>query len=592
MTLPLLLTFAVLCAPGVTGLNVAHADMPGQRPPGAPAADIVVKNGQVLTVDPGSTVAEAVAIRDGVFVFVGSNKAAETWVEAKTRVIDAQRRTVVPGIIESHVHSVTAGPGHLQEPFEQLHSIGEIQDFVRRKAAKLPAGEWIHLPRVDVTRIREGRFPNRTDLDAAATNHPVVYGWQFAGVTLQVFNTAGLKAIGVTKDTPTPEGGEILKDAQGELTGVLRNAGPLTKGKITPRPKPTETETLDGIVALHKRYNEVGITSILERLTSPAGYRTLESLKNAGRLTVRANVTIGLESDGTVEGTEKVIKGLGLKPKEGDDWVRVGPLKIVADGGVLYGTARMRKPYDAKGALSLYGFKEPGHQGHLRLDPEKIKAMIRTGHRLGWQMSSHATGDQTVDHVLDAVEAAHGDSPITDKRYTLIHAYFVHPDIAKRAAALGVIVDTQPAWYYKDGDALLAALGKQRMAKFIGLKNWQRAGVKVSINADHMQGVDPIKSLNPYHPFLAMYMAATRKTERGSVFGPDQRVTRKDALRMMTIDAAYFSFDETKKGSIEVGKLGDLAILSDDYLKCPDKKLKDIVATATIVGGKVVYERP
>jgi predicted amidohydrolase YtcJ len=194
--------------------------------------------------------------------------------------------------------------------------------------------------------------------------------------------------------------------------------------------------------------------------------------------------------------------------------------------------------------------------------------------------------------VLDAVEAANADSPITDRRYTLIHAYFPHPDAAARAARLGVAVDTQPAWLYKDGDSLLKALGPDRMKRFIGLKTWRDAGLKVALNADHMQGFDPLGSLNPYHPFLAMYVAVSRKTQGGQVIGADQAVSREDALRMTTIDAAWLSFDEKQRGSIEVGKLGDLAMLSDDYLTVAEDRIKDIRSVLTVVGGKVVYEVP
>jgi predicted amidohydrolase YtcJ len=217
--------------------------------------------------------------------------------------------------------------------------------------------------------------------------------------------------------------------------------------------------------------------------------------------------------------------------------------------------------------------------------------MIRAGHKLGWQMCSHVTGDAGVDLVLDAVEEAGRDKSIKESRYTLIHAYFPNESAAKRAAGLGVCVDTQTAWYYKDGDALADALGGTRLKNFIGLSVWKQAGVKVALNSDHMQGIDPDRSLNPYNPFLTMYVAITRKTQSGLVVGPEQAVSRKDALKMMTIDAAYLGFDEKKKGSIEVGKLADLAILSDDFLNCDAERIKDIRSVATIVGGKVVYEQ-
>jgi predicted amidohydrolase YtcJ len=216
--------------------------------------------------------------------------------------------------------------------------------------------------------------------------------------------------------------------------------------------------------------------------------------------------------------------------------------------------------------------------------------MIRTGHRFGWPVCSHVTGDAGVDLVLDAIEAANRDQPIADRRYTLIHAYFPNPEAVRRAAALGVCVDTQPAWFYKDADALAPALGQDGMNHFIGLAEWLRGGVKVAINSDHMFGLDPNLSLNPYNPFLAMGTAVTRATEAGQIIAPEQKIARDDALRMMTIHAAYLSFDETRKGSIEPGKLGDLVSLSDDLLTCDPRCIKDIHVLATVVGGRVVYE--
>jgi predicted amidohydrolase YtcJ len=259
------------------------------------------------------------------------------------------------------------------------------------------------------------------------------------------------------------------------------------------------------------------------------------------------------------------------------------------DGGILYGTAYMREPYGPK-ANQFYGFTDADHRGTANFTVERIENMMRAAHRSGWQMCSHVTGDAGVDLVLDALARVNRDIPVKDRRYTLIHAYFPNPTAIRRAAELGVCVDTQPAWYYKDGDALAKALGEDRLKHFIGLADWRNGGLKVAINSDHMHGVDPNKSLNPFNPFLAMYVAVTRQTESGQVIGPEQRISREQALRMATLDAAYLSFDEKKKGSIEVGKLGDLVMLSDDLLTCDAERIKDIQALVTVVGGKVVHD--
>lgn len=553
---------------------------------GKAPADLVVRNGKILTMDAKSSTAQAVAIRDGVFVLVGTDADVQKLIGDKTRVLDARGRTVVPGLIESHVHAVGAARGEVLQPFVQLGSIEEIKEWVSRQAGDKPAGTWIQTPRVDITRIRERRLPTRADLDAAAPKHPVVFTWQYAARVVQVLNTAGIQAAKITRDTPQPKGGKIVLDDKGEPTGIIEDARELVTRHIPPRDV-SEAEHLKALESLIQRYHEVGITSIFERNSGADGYRTYEKLKAQGRLSVRVVVTIGQRSDGTAAGMEKFLKGLPFKFGDGDDWLRVGPIKFFVDGGVLYGTAYLIEPW---GKQPLFGITDPKYRGVLSLSRDKIENIIRTGHQHGWQMCSHVTGDGGVDVVLDALEAVHKDNPIDARRYTLIHAYFPNPKAIRRAAALGVCVDTQPAWYLRDGDALASTLGEPRVRNFIGVSDWHKGGIKVALNSDHMQGADPNTSLNPYNPFLTMYTAITRKTDSGRIVGPEQKVARTDALRMMTADAAYLSFDEKRKGSIEVGKLGDLAILSDHLLTCDADRIKDIRAVATVVGGRVVHE--
>lgn len=549
----------------------------------APApADLVVLNGKVLTVDPGFRVVEAVAVRGGVFVLVGTNEQARKLVGKTTRVIDAGGKSVVPGLIDSHVHALGVAESESRGAFRELQTIAEIQEWIRGESGRRPAGQWIWSPRMYPTRLRERRFPTRAELDGAAPRHPVVIDGAYA----LVLNSAALQAAGIGASTPAPEGGAIVKDAQGEPTGLLRNVGRLL-AKYQPAEGAVPLESLEEV---HRRYNQVGITSVIERGANVAGLRAYQRLREQGRLKVRSTVTLRVASDGSVEGTERFVRSLPVRFGEGDDLVRVGPLKLVADGGILIGTSFMREPYGLQ-AAQLYGVDDPAYRGFLTLSPEKITNIVRTGHRLGWQMCAHVTGDGGVDAVLDAVETADADQPIGDRRFTLIHAYFPNADAARRAARLGVLVDTQPAWYYKDADALVTGLGEPRLRPFIGLAEWLRAGVKVALNTDHMFGLDPNASLNPFNPFLTMATAITRKTQDGLVIGKEQAVSREDALRMMTLNAAYLSFDEQKKGSIEVGKLGDLAVLSDDFMACAPDRIKDIRVLVTVRGGEVVHEQ-
>src|SRR5438477_1336887 len=294
-------------------------------------------------------------------------------------------------------------------------------------------------------------MPTPAELDSAAPNRPAVFVWQYANRQIQILNSAARRAAGINRDTAAPKGGKIIKDSAGEPTGVIEDAAALTS-KWLGRKSVTHEQYLASLEKLLRLYNRLGITSITERGTGVDGWKAFQELKEQGRLPLRATLTIRAGSDGTVEGTERFIKGLPFHFGDGDDWVKIGPLKIGVDGGVLYGTAYLREPYGPQ-SFDLYGLSDPQYRGLLQMDAEKATNIIRTGHRLGWQMCSHVTGDAGVDMVLDAVEAANRDSPIAERRYTLIHAYFAHADTAKRCAKLGVCIDTQPAWFYKDGDA-------------------------------------------------------------------------------------------------------------------------------------------
>ncbi|HUF69444.1 MAG TPA: amidohydrolase [Longimicrobiales bacterium] len=571
----------------VVGLLSAAPAPTGQQAP----VDLVIVNAKVLTVDPKNTEAEAVAIRGNTFAAVGTAAAVRKMAGPETRVIDAGGRTVVPGFIESHVHATGAARGEVSQAFVQLHSIQEIMDWVRARAREVGPGGWVRLPRVDVTRIREGRLPNKRDLDEAAPASPTVYTWQYANRNIQVLNDAAITAAQIGKATVAPEGCTLHFTPNGEFTGRMENCQSLLD---LPQRPVTDAQYLDSLAALLKRYNEVGITSITERSSNADGFRDYQQLHAQGRLPLRARITIRIGTgDNSEAAFERIITGLGVKYDQGDDWVRVGPLKIGIDGGALYGTAVMREPYPAT-SHALYGITDPQYSGEFGrgqgLTAEGVRNYVRVGNRLGWQLSSHVTGDRGVDIVLDAIEAANKEKSMLDKRYNLIHAYFASADTARRAASLGAVVDTQPMWFYKDGDALMKALGAKYMNTFIGVKTWKDNGVTVALNADHMQGFDPVGALNPYHPMLAMQAAITRRTQGGQVIGPAERISRLEALRMTTFNAAFIGFEEQKKGSIEVGKLADLAILTGDFLTVPEDQIMKIKSYMTIVDGKVVHE--
>jgi hypothetical protein len=546
-----------------------------------PPADLVLLNARVLTVDDRFRVAAALAVRDGRFVAVGSNEDVRPYIGSGTQVIDGRGRTVVPGLIDTHVHALDVAEAEVAQPFQNLQSIDALQAWIR-SARSGQGDEWIWTPRVYPTRLREHRFPTRQELDAAAPDRPVAVDGAYAFV----LNSAALRAAGITRDSADPPGGAIVKDAAGEPTGLLRNVGSLL-ARFRPR---SGTVSLDMLEQIHRQYLAAGITSVIERGATLDGYKSYEELRRADRLRVRATVTIRIPRADDAAEVERFIQGLTFRPGSGNEWLKAGPLKIVADGGILIGTSFMRQPYGLS-ARQLYAVDDPRYRGFLSLTPQQIASAIAIGHRLGWQMVVHVTGDAGVDVVLDAIEAAQKEQPAPDRRHTLLHAYFVNPETAARAARLGVLVDTQPAWHYKDADALAEGLGRERLTHFIGLRTWREAGVEVAINTDHMFGLDRNEALNPFNPFLTMYSATTRRTEGGRVVGGNEAVSRQEALRMMTSMAARFSFDEKNRGSIETGKLGDFVVLSDHFLTVSAEKLRAIRADLTVIGGRVAFQR-
>jgi predicted amidohydrolase YtcJ len=560
----------VACA---LGLGTGQATRP---------ADLVLLDGRVVTVDDRFSIVTALAVRDGRFVAVGSNDEVRGHVGSSTRVIDGRGRTVIPGIIDTHVHALDVAAAEAAQPFRNLRTIGELQDWIRSEAQRRAPDRWIWTPRVFPTRLRERRFPTRQELDLAAPHHPVVVDSAYAFS----LNSAALRAAGIARDSADPSGGAIVKDAAGEPTGLLRNAGGLLARFRPPGSDRVPLETLERV---HQEYLGTGITSVIERGASLEGYQAYEALKRADRLHLRATVTIRVPPADDPAGVEQFVRSLPMRFGDGDDWLKAGPLKIVADGGILIGTSFMREPYGLA-ARQLYAVDDPRYRGFLTLTPAQMASAFAIGHRLGWQMVAHVTGDAGVDVVLDAIEAAQAGSP-GERRHTLIHAYFVDPETAARAARLGVLVDTQPAWHYKDAGALSDALGRERVAHFIGLDTWRRAGVEVAINTDHMFGLDRNEAMNPFNPFLTIYAATTRRTESGRVVNGAERVSRQDALRMMTRAAARFSFDEKNRGSIEVGKLGDFVVLDDHLLTCSAERLRTLRADMTVIGGRVAQER-
>lgn len=550
----------------------------------AQTADTIYYNAKIVTMWDAKPTAEAVAIRGNRFLAVGTNAEVLTLGSAATKKIDLQGKSVLPGLIDSHVHPIGAALSEQDGPVPVMHSIAEVQAYLKKLAATTPKDKVLFVPKIYSTRLKDRRYPTRYEIDSAAPDHLAMTDNGYASV----LNSKALSLLGITRNSPQPANGKIIKDDKGEPTGLILGA-PQLLGKYRASRAATDADRLWAIKAMHKKYNEVGFTSVGDRGQGPDGFRAYQQLAKRGELTVRTTVTYLLNAQGKPEDVRREIERIPFVTGFGDDWFRVGPIKTVADGGILIGTAYLREPYGEH--TDIYGYKDPDYRGVLSVPRENLVEMARTANRLGWQMTTHTAGSGAIDVLLDAYEAADKDKSIRGRRFTVTHGNFPSEEAVERAARLGVAFDCQPQWYYFDGPALAPVFGPARMKRFQPLKTMLAKDVVVAGGSDHMIRFDSRDAINAYNPFWGMWMTITRQTVTGTPINPEEALTREQALRLWTLNSAYLTFEEDRKGSIEPGKLADMVVISEDFLHCPIDRLKDIEALTTIVDGKVVYSR-
>lgn len=550
-------------------------------------ADLIVHNAKVHTVDTNMSIAEAVAVRDGVIVAVGDNATVLKLKGDKTDVVDAGGKTVLPGLIDSHTHPTGAAMHEFENTIPDMNTIQDVLDYIAARVKEREPGEWITMSQVFITRLKERRYPTKAEMDAVAPNNPVAFS---TGPDSSV-NSMALKVSGIDKNFDDKKGsGKIERDENGEPTGILRSGGGYLK--ITPRKnakKATAEQSLDRLAELFADYNRRGITGTIDRNCGQGNTDQYKKLLDADRLTVRMAMSRSVGSGGSIEKCVESVKAVANEPLvKGGPMLKVVGIKTFLDGGMLTGSAYMREPW---GVSKIYSITDPNYRGMLYIPSEKLVPMVRAAVESGLQFTAHSVGDGAVHALLDAYEEVNKSTPVAKTRPCLVHSNFMSKEAVERAAKIGVVCDIQPAWLYLDGETLKLQFGDARTRYFQPLKSLFAAGVTVGGGSDHMQKIGSMRSVNPYDPFLGMEIAMTR-IPRGmkEPLHPEETPSRADVLKMYTIFNARLMFLEDKTGSLEPGKLADLIIVDRDPLTCPVETVRDTQVLRTYLGGKLVYQ--
>jgi predicted amidohydrolase YtcJ len=554
---------------GSSAALAAAIGMPGSLPePGARRTaaeaksaqelpDIVVINANVYTVDDALPRAEAFLVRNGLFVAVGTNAQVQRLYQPGMQLWDAAGMTVVPGFIDTHCHP--SGVQEISGVNVNLRTVAEVQAALRAKAATTPPGFWVSGYMYDDTKL--DRPVTRRDLDAAVPDHPAMVGHR--GGHTGVYNSRAFELAGITVDTPDPEGGRFYRE-NGELTGKVAERARGAFNRVGERAPVTRETRQQGVAFISKAMTAAGITSVHQTGGGALDLTALQDARAAGELRFRMYFF-------PRGGLFDTLRDAGIRTGFGDEWLRIGAVKYGADGSASERTMRMSTPYVGR----------PDDYGILTMSAEEIQAAVEEADRAGWQIGIHANGDVTIDLVLDAYERVQREFPRPDPRHRIEHCSLVNPELLRRIKAAGVIPTPFYTYVYYHGDKW-AEYGEEKMRWMFAHRSFLDHDIPVAGASDYMPG--------PYEPLMALQSLVTRTDYAGRAWGPNQRVTVDEALRICTLNGAHASFEERLKGSITAGKLADFVMLGEDPHAVDPSTLKDIRIVRTVVGGQTMYQ--
>jgi hypothetical protein len=525
--------------------------------------DLVVVNARVYTMDPSLPRAEAFAVKRDRFVAVGTNADVRNLATAETEVIDAAGMTVTPGFIDAHSHPSWGGISELLDVNCDLRSIAAIKDAIRKRASETPRGEWVKGFKYDDTKLREGRGLTRLDLDEAAPDHPVVVGHR--GGHTAVYNSMAFQKAGITASAPDPFGGKFYRE-NGELTGLAAEHANNAFEGIIPKGS-TRAQRQAAVKLISELMTATGLTSVHETGGGTDNLVAYQDAYHAGEMRFRMYF---FPSAGTE--LYRGLKMAGIRTGFGDEWLRIGAVKFVADGSASERTMRMSTPFEGR----------PDDYGILTMTAEEVLDGVEDAYRHGFQVGIHANGDVTIAMVLDAYERHRDKAPRPDPRPRIEHCSLVNPEILRRIKAVGAIPAPFYTYAHYHGEKW-ENYGTERMEWMFAHRSFLEYGIPVAAASDYTPG--------PYEPMMAIQSMVTRKDFEGRVWGPSQRISVDQALKVCTVNSAYASFEEELKGSIEAGKLADFVLLEKDPHEEDPDTIKEIAVVRTVVGGRTMFRR-
>ncbi len=533
-------------------------------------ADLILWNGKIITVDAQDTVAQAVAIKDGEILKVGSNLDIGPLAGPQCRVIDLQGKTVTPGLVDSHYHLRYYGqqfwPGYLDIRHPRATSKADLLQLVGEYAARLNPGDWVSGNQG--FHLQPGEAVDRWDLDRVASKNPVYL--RHGSGQYAVVNSPALQIAGIDAGTPNPQGSLILRNTDGEPTGVLSHypAEDLVAQYAAGYGDRTDEQKIEDIERGLQRCLQAGYTSVQDVIVStPEDIQIYMDFADSGRLKARLCVMLYVSTEEQIDSTS--TQGL----EHGDDsQVMFGGWKLAMDGGVAAGTVLM---YDK--SLSASRLSYPYHS------QETLNRIVRRLHDTGFQIAVHAVGDQGIDMTLTAFEEAMKANPRPDPRHRIEHGLFPSAQALQRMKEAGMILSTQPQWIAWHGDAFAQATSEETMTHLLPLRTMRQTGIPMAFGCD-------VPASIYQEPGWAFHGACMRRTESGAMLTSEERLTVQEALRIHTMGSAYAGFAEGMTGSLEPGKYADLVVWSHDLYTLQPEELCNLQAEMTIVDGQIVYD--